>query len=408
MKSILNLVGRFSRDVRGNIAMMFGLLVFVLLGGAGIAIDFQRSNLVRAEIHEATDAALLAAARYKSGHPNATMNDLTEVARKVFDNDVKSRSFLAIDDFAITFDSATETFALDVDAKIDTLIMGVLGQKFVESNTRSEAKLGKPPLLEVALALDVTGSMGQNGKINTMKTAARDLVTTLFDAPGADVKIGVVPFAQYVNIGTANGTKSWLSNPGAGWKGCVGSRDHPYNTQDSDYAAIKIPGLIVSACPPKLMALTTDRNALESMIGNLGANGSTYIPSGLAWAWRLLTPGEPFDEGLSFAELEAEKGLKVLILMTDGMNTKAPDYPTHDSNSTTLANQLTKDICVNIKIDKIVVYTIAFNVSDTTIKSILEGCATSSAHYFDAANSNELIDAFATIASSLRNLSLSK
>lgn len=402
------LLGDFARNIHGNIALMFGLFLFVILGAAGIAIDLQRSGLIRAEVHEATDAALLAATRYKSGHPNADNSELTKIARKVFDNGITDKSAIAIDAFEISFDNASDTFALDVGGGINTLIMGMFGQEYIDLTTRAEAKLGKTPLLEVAMALDTTGSMNQHGKISTMRNAARDLVKTVFEEADADVKIGVVPFAQYVNVGAAYGSAGWLSNPGVAWMGCVGSRSYPYNTLDTDYAANKIPGLLGAPCPAKLMPLSSDPDALETMIGNLNPNGYTYIPAGLTWAWNLLTPTEPFSEGISFEALKAERGVKALILMTDGENTRAPDYPTHNSTIVALANQLTKEICVNIKNDEIVVYTIAFEVTDPEIKDILEGCATSPSYFFDAASANQLIDAFATIASSLRSISLSK
>lgn len=398
----------FLVDRRGNIAMMFGLLLFVMLGGAGIAIDLQRSDLLRTEVAEATDAALLAASRYKNGHPNADMDELAAVARRVFDNGVKHGKDLDIESFVLSFDDAADTFALDVACTADTLIMGLLGQEYLNVGTRSEAKLGKTPLLEVAMALDTTGSMNQKGKISTMRNAARDLVKTLFEAEGADVKIGVVPFAQYVNIGKANATKWWLDNPGVAWMGCVGSRNYPFNTMDSAFDAVKVPGLLGAPCPNELMALSTDEDALDTMISKLNPNGWTYIPAGLTWAWGLLTPTDPFAEGVSFETLKEERGTKALILMTDGENTRAPDYPTHNNTDQMLANDLTKEICANIKDDEIVVYTIAFDVTDTEIKDILEACATTPSHYFDAASADDLIDAFASIASSLRNISLSK
>jgi len=408
MNRVRIIISRFVRDRRGNIAMMFGLFLFVILGAAGVAIDLQRSNLIRTEIHEASDAALLAAARYKSGHPNADNSELTKVARKVFDNDLKNKSAVDITSFAISFDNANDKFALDLDGSINTLLMNLFGQKTVSVATRSEAKLGKVPLVEIAMALDTTGSMNQKGKIGTMRTAARDLVKTMFEAKDADVKIGVVPFAQYVNLGSAYASASWLSNPGGAWKGCVGSRNYPYNTLDSDYATHKTPGVNGAPCPDKLMPLSTDEVALDTMISKLTPNGFTYIPAGLTWAWSLLSPADPFSEGVSYQKIKDEHGVKALILMTDGENTRAPDYPTHNSLSEPLANQLTKEICVNIKKDDIVVYTIAFDVTDPDIKDILEYCATTSSHYFDAASASDLIDAFASIANSLRSISLSK
>lgn len=398
----------FLRDLRGNVALMFGLIIFVVLCGAGIAIDLQRASLARAEINEAADASLLAAARYKSMNPNASAAELTAVARKIFDNGLNGRMKISVDAFAIRFDSASELFALDVDATLDTLLMGVVGQKTVDIGTRAEARLGKPPLLEVALALDVTGSMKQHGKISALKRAAGDLIDTLFDMEGADVKMGIVPFAQYVNVDASNAGSGWVDAPKGAWSGCVGSRAYPLNVQDTGYVASRVPGLSGVPCPTALLPLTADQTALRKKINSLSAQGWTYIPSGLAWGWRLLTPGEPFAQGISFAELAEKRGTKALILMTDGENTRAPDYPTHNSANENLADDLTRELCVNVKAQEIVVYTIAFEVSDPGIKDILEDCATAPSHYFDAANAGDLVAAFQTIGASLRNISLSK
>jgi uncharacterized protein YegL len=262
------------------------------------------------------------------------------------------------------------------------------------------------------MALDTTGSMSSNGKMSTLKSAAKDLVESLLGESGANVKIGIVPFAQYVNVGTAYKSTSWIENTGGAWKGCVGSRDYPHNVEDSDYLVHKAQAVTVGAqtveCPKELQTLTTDQVTLDNMINGLVPHGSTYIPSGLIWAWSLLTPTEPFTEAATKSEMSADNGVKVLLVMTDGENTRAPTYPLHESTNKTEADQLTEEICANVKADDIVVYSIAFSVTQQNIKDVLEGCASDASHYFDAADSTELIEAFATIASSLRNLSLSK
>ena len=399
----------FMKDRRGNIAMMFGLLLFVIVGAAGVAIDLQRSSMIRSAVHEAADAGVLAAARYKANHPNADDSELTAVGRRAFDNAMRKGLSPDIHSFAVSFDSAAETFALDVVGASKTLLMGVLGQDISNISTRSEVKLGKPALLEVAMALDVTGSMNQKGKISALRNSAKDLIESLFLSDEADVKIGIVPFAQYVNLGASYAGQSWLTVPsGPSWMGCVGSRDYPNNVEDDDYVAEPAPGLNGIACPDPLMPLSTDEDALKDKIDDLDANGWTYIPSGLMWAWSLLTPGAPFSEGISFAELREGNGSKAIIVMTDGENTRAPDYPTHNSASEALANDLTEELCINIKAQDIIIYSIAFDVSDPDIRAILEDCATSKSHYFDAKDASALADAFEAIATSLRNISLSK
>jgi hypothetical protein len=258
------------------------------------------------------------------------------------------------------------------------------------------------------MALDVTGSMNSNGRLSTLKTAAKDLVESLLSYESAEAKIGIAPFAQYVGVGTKYGAEFWLNNPGPAWMGCVGSRAYPYNVQDEDYDVIRVPGVVGIVCPASLIPLTDDKAALTTMIDNLSASGWTYIPSGTMWAWSLLSPQAPFTEGVAYESLKDINGTKALMIMTDGDNTRAPDYPTHNSTSKALANDLTKEVCQNIKAEKIVVYTVAFEVTDPTIKSILRDCATSPSHYFDAKDSKSLTAAFASIAASLRNISLSR
>ncbi|HBS30693.1 MAG TPA: hypothetical protein DEA40_02975 [Parvularcula sp.] len=408
MASPLKNAAAFRRDERGNIAIMFGLLLFVILAAAGAAIDFLRIDRAKTALAEAGDAALIAAARYKGAHSDASDDDITEIAEKLFRAEMRNATEVKISSFSIAFSSAAQSFRLNVDADLDLLIMGVFGYGIEDLDTVAEAKLGEPPYIELAMALDVTGSMNSNGKLSTLKGAANDLIDELLSYEAATSKIGIVPFAQYVNVGTANGAEPWLDNPGPGWSGCVGSRAYPNNVQDDEYDVVKAPGLIGVACPGGLTQLTDDADLLKQEINDLAASGWTYIPSGVMWAWSVLSPQEPFTDGVAYESLESVNGTKALMIMTDGDNTRAPDYPTHDSTSKTLANALTTEICTNIKAEKIIVYAVAFEVTDTTIKDILRNCATDADYYFDAKNSKALTEAFASIAASLRNISLSK
>lgn len=408
MKGLVTKAGAFRRDDRGNIAIMFGVIIFAILAASGAAIDFLRVDRAQTALAEAGDAALLAAARYKGAHPDADDDTLTKVARKLFDSEMSDEPEISVSGFKITFSGPAASFALDIVADIDLIIMDIFKGGRQDLSTRAEAKLGKPPYIELAMALDVTGSMNSNGKLSTLKSAANDLIDSLLGYESAEAKIGIAPFAQYVNIGATHAAEAWLDNPGAGWTGCVGSRNYPFNVQDEDYLAVRVPGVNGAPCPDALLPLTDDADALEDMIDNLSASGWTYIPSGAMWAWALLSPQPPFSEGVPYESLKGLNGTKALMIMTDGDNTRAPDYPTHNSTSKALANTLTQEVCANIKFHKIVVYTVAFEVKDPTIKGILENCATDPGYYFDAKNSKQLTDAFATIAASLRNISLSK
>ena len=72
--------------------------------------------------------------------------------------------------------------------------------------------------LNLALALDNTGSMASSGKMTALKEAAHNLLNTLKKAektPG-DVKVSIIPFAVDVNVGTDNVNASWIDWDGLG------------------------------------------------------------------------------------------------------------------------------------------------------------------------------------------------
>src|SRR3546814_9677548 len=91
--------------------------------------------------------------------------------------------------------------------------MQIFGKNQIQVAARSEITREMTGL-EVAIVLDVTGSMddpvGGTGpgsdkkKIEALRTAGNDLVNILFGSNDEvdDLWVGVVPFSQSVNIGT--------------------------------------------------------------------------------------------------------------------------------------------------------------------------------------------------------------
>ncbi len=392
----------------GNVAMLVGLLLIPILFAAGMAIDFGRSAQANAVIQEACDAAILRAAQFHSKKPDASDAELTDLARRVFNAGTRSLSSVTVNSFGVTYDAANDVFNLSLGADMRTSLLGAVGLKTLPINTAAAVTLGKPPYLEIALALDNTGSMKDKQKIERLKEAATELTEAVFAKPNGGVKIGLVPFAQYVNVGDWNNSESWMAATNAGWMGCVGSRDYPADLLDGDYDAKPVPGVSGNLCPDPILPMTEDEDAVLAAIDDMNANGLTYIPAGLAWAWRVLTPQAPYSEGLSSKEINDIGGTKALVVLTDGENTRAPTYPKHDSTNTALANDLMIRMCDAIKAEDIVIYTVAFDITDPTIRALLEQCGTTPGHYFAPTDGEELSDAFLNIATSLRSLSLSK
>ena len=99
---------------------------------------------------------------------------------------------------------------------------------------------------------------------------------------------------------------------------------------------------------------------------------------------------------------------KAIVLMTDGANTHSAAYPDHSAANVTDANKITQDTCTNIQKAGIRIYTIAFQVTDPTIKGILQNCATSVSYYYDATTLAALQAAFTSVGSQMTALRLTK
>jgi hypothetical protein len=118
----------------------------------------------------------------------------------------------------------------------------------------------------------------------------------------------------------------------------------------------------------------------------------------------------PFTEAAPYAAGGVNSNpRKAIVLMTDGQNTKQMNKSNgkHDVTPSGIAieaNTFTAELCKNIKAAKIDVYTVAFQVTDETIKTVLKDCASGPSSYFDAADATALNAAFSEISLSLRSL----
>lgn len=176
---------------------------------------------------------------------------------------------------------------------------------------------------------------------------------------------------------------------------------------------------------PPVTALSNVKSTLISSVNSFTPQGWTHIPMGLSWGWRLISPGAPFTEGVSYDD---EETVKAMILLTDGENTIAPRNNHNKSYYTaygylnkqrlgtssqytavTKLNGKTSTLCENIKAAGIRLYTITFDLSNnTTVQNLMRNCASSPGMYFNSPSNEELRSAFQTIAGDLSKLRLSR
>lgn len=426
---------KFIRNEDGTFAVFTALAMLPLICAVGASVDYARISNARTTLQSITDSAALAANSYSIktlAQVQATTSTyiVAQAAPNKLLRDVSSTATLSADGKTIT---------LTTTARVKNTLMQIFGYTYTDLSASTTTIRGQDSQLELALVLDNTGSMGDpasNGqsKIQNLITQSTNLINTLTADPLAKVKIGLVPFTQYVNVGTTNRYASWMTVPADystttcdskgknckttnyGWSGCVTSRPG-YNTVDAPSPTY--PGLLVdktkmtvadNPCPYNnpVRPLSTDFAGLKSQIGTMKAAGSTYVPSGLTWGWSILSPGAPYTEGANY-DANNRKPRKAIVLMTDGENTSSmASDGKHTGTSQTAADTTSATLCANIKAQKIEVFVVAFMVTNTAAKTMLSACATDNNHYFDAADAASFQTAWDKIAYSLRTPYLAK
>jgi Flp pilus assembly protein TadG len=191
-----DVLSRFISNKRGNVAMIFGLSLLPLVAAGGVAVDMSRAMIVRHRLSEALDAAGLAAGReFDQG-----LDAVTAVAQQYFAANYPEAELGVPAQIQVAMEGST--ISLSVTADVETTLMNVLGFDYLNVGVSSEiTRSGKS--LEIALALDVTGSMSGQ-KIIDLKTAAKDLIdTVVWDSQGGEFtsKVALVPFSMGVNVG---------------------------------------------------------------------------------------------------------------------------------------------------------------------------------------------------------------
>jgi Flp pilus assembly protein TadG len=395
----------------GNTAIVFALSIVPMFLAVGASVDMVRANRAQIMMQAAADAAALAAAAEMKDTGTKTMNAMaTNLVEEFIAANKLDRSIDTIESVSSDVDPQKGTLTINIKGKMKTTLMKLVGISTMDIHATAEVGFSGAAL-DIALVLDNTGSMSGK-KLSDLKFAASKLVNAVFDQKDnyQTLKIAVVPFSEYVNVGTANAGASWMNGavtpPASVWEGCVGSRASPDDENLGGAGTYQPVGNV--HCVSELLPLSSDKSTIDGKINAMVAEGNTYIPAGLLWGWHALDSAAPLEGGMTKTEMLDKGGRKAIVLMTDGANTISPSYPFHGGNDVPNANALTASLCANAKADDIQLFTVAFEVSDVTIKSILETCASEPSMAFDAANPTALADAFDTIGKKLANLYLSK
>ena len=188
--------GRFLESTSGNTAMIFGLVAVVVIMAGGAAIDVARAVSMKTRLSSALDAAALAV---------GTQLDLDEgelevMAQKYFDANYPNSALGTTED--VVLDQEGEKISLSVTGHVDTVLLRIININEFDLNVSNEVTRSANNL-EVAVALDITGSM-KGTPLTDLKTAAKDLVDMIVQDVQTPyyTKLAIVPYAAGVNVGT--------------------------------------------------------------------------------------------------------------------------------------------------------------------------------------------------------------
>ncbi|WP_419898743.1 vWA domain-containing protein [Roseomonas sp. USHLN139] len=371
------------RDRRGGVALTIALSLLPLLAACGLALDLARGWLAQSRLATAVDAAALAGGRAFS-RPAAEREAAALIlfwanfGRQEINSASSTLGFMgAVAQPPVIDQPDVNTLRVTARASLPTVFMRIFGQSSMALRASATAAV-QTDGMELAMALDITGSMFPNG-IAALRLAAADLVGILYGdketIPG--LRVSIVPWAATVNLGA--GHADWLAAGllsaadylPSSWAGCVEARGNghdatdappsvapftPYRwastlnryysgttvvAGDNDWSLTRVTeadrslqNLAVGpnlGCPvDTVLPLTAEKSTLLARIAALQVSfrGGTISNLGLQAAWFTISPRW---RGLwGDASLPRDDGVpgnrKVVVLMTDGQNNWF-DYP---------------------------------------------------------------------------------
>lgn len=376
------LMTRFVRDEDGAL-IIFSIQIFlVMLVCTGIAIDLVRQEERRALIQNTIDRAALAAASLSQDlDPKFVVQDyLNKAGLDYLDIDPKVEQGQFGEWRRVTIN------AKDRMPTIFGPLVGIteLGAKGDSQATESIGNVEISMVLDISGSMDYNIYHDDDARysgvyptrMDQLRPAALNFVESMFDmvqpptAPAGRLSISVVPYNQQVTLGTQVGSVFSLST------------DHTQNTC-ADVTLLPTSTIAISpsttlqrtmygdgfdywgqvalgqgtwtlqtyasngiyncnnAASASVLAFSNNETAINAKINALTPGGDTAIDVGARWGLALLDPaarpalttmisknwassslsGRPFDYDDGTKEID-ETAMKVLVLMTDGQNTR--------------------------------------------------------------------------------------
>ncbi|WP_417249933.1 pilus assembly protein TadG-related protein [Celeribacter sp.] len=344
--SLRHIHRRFARNEEGSFAIfsLFSILIIFVL--AGIGVDLMRHEALRTELQGTLDRAVLAAANLD------TNADAEEVVTDYFE---KAGLGEYLNDVQQTGNGNQRTIYAEVKGIVPTFFLKLVGIETLELGTHAKAQQGITDL-EIAMVLDVSGSMRDYSRISNLRSAGEKFSEIVFGNSDPDhIAVSVVPYSTQVNVGQdvlgafdiddAHNTSACInfegqdfSSNGLYFKDNDDGRHYEQTMHfDPFYNRSYNSGLSLETCNPSssntALLFSRSESAVTNKIKNLTTDGNTSIDLGVKWGAAVLDPSNRplglhlatnnvVDQSMAGHPLNrSASNLKVMVVMTDGMNT---------------------------------------------------------------------------------------
>ena len=207
---------RFAGAEQGNIAVIFAIALVPVLGFVGAAVDYSRAVQARSSLQVALDSAALMVSKDLT-NGTITEADIEAKVKSYFTGLYTGRTgTVSTADIRASYtpkdSSGISNIVVSGSGTMPTNFMRVAGYPTLGFSANSTSAWGNTRM-RVAMVLDNTGSMAQNGKMSALQSAAKDMIDTLatYNKQTGDVYISIIPFSKDVNVGTDNVGASWIN-----------------------------------------------------------------------------------------------------------------------------------------------------------------------------------------------------
>jgi Flp pilus assembly protein TadG len=214
MKTLIDRLCRAARDLRSangaNVTVTFELATIPMVGFVGAAVDYSHANSVKAAMQAAADSTALMVSKEAASLTNAALQTKANDFFKALFTRPEATGLTVTATYNANTGSGSQV-VVNAASYVKANFMGLMGVTQMRVAVDAQVKWGNTKM-RVALVLDTTGSMNEDGKISALKTATKSLLDQLkaAAATNGDVYVSIIPFSKDVNVGKSNYNASWI------------------------------------------------------------------------------------------------------------------------------------------------------------------------------------------------------